>query len=155
MVEIRRINGSEVREALDLATEVFLEFEAPDYQPEGVEVFRQFIENDEFILKCQNGVCPIYAAFDEGKMVGMMGMRQDRAHITLAFTRKEYHRRGVATSIFRFLLEDVLQDNPSLKEITLNSSPYGKPFYLHIGFLPLSEEKEMGGVRFTPMKYII
>ncbi len=155
MVEIRRINGSEVREALDLATEVFLEFEAPDYQPEGIEVFRQFIENDEFILKCQNGVCPIYAAFDEGKMVGMMGMRQDRAHITLAFTRKEYHRRGVATSIFRFLLEDVLQDNPSLKEITLNSSPYGKPFYLHIGFLPLSEEKEMGGVRFTPMKYII
>ncbi len=155
MVEIRRINGGEVREALDLATEVFLEFEAPDYQPEGVEVFRQFIENDEFILKCQNGVCPIYAAFDEGKMVGMMGMRQDRAHITLAFTRKEYHRRGVATSIFRFLLEDVLQNNPSLKEITLNSSPYGKPFYLHIGFLPLSEEKEMGGVRFTPMKYII
>lgn len=155
MVEIRRINGGEMREALDLATEVFLEFEAPDYQPEGVEVFRQFIENDEFILKCQNGVCPIYAAFDEGKMVGMMGMRQDRAHITLAFTRKEYHRRGVATSIFRFLLEDVLQDNPSLKEITLNSSPYGKPFYLHIGFLPLSEEKEMGGVRFTPMKYII
>ena len=155
MVEIRRINGSEVREALDLATEVFLEFEAPDYQPEGIEVFRQFIENDEFILKCQNGVCPIYAAFDEGKMVGMMGMRQDRAHITLAFTRKEYHRRGVATSIFRFLLEDVLQDNPSLKEITLNSSPYGKPFYLHMGFLPLSEEKEMGGVRFTPMKYII
>ena len=155
MVEIRRINGGEVREALDLATEVFLEFEAPDYQPEGIEVFRQFIENDEFILKCQNGVCPIYAAFDEGKMVGMMGMRQDRAHITLAFTRKEYHRRGVATSIFRFLLEDVLQDNPSLKEITLNSSPYGKPFYLHIGFLPLSEEKEMGGVRFTPMKYII
>ena len=155
MVEIRRINGSEVREALDLATEVFLEFEAPDYQPEGIEVFRQFIENDEFILKCQNGVCPIYAAFDEGKMVGMMGMRQDRAHITLAFTRKEYHRRGVATSIFRFLLEDVLQDNPSLKEITLNSSPYGKPCYLHIGFLPLSEEKEMGGVRFTPMKYII
>ena len=155
MVEIRRINGGEVREALDLATEVFLEFEAPDYQPEGVEVFRQFIENDEFILKCQNGVCPIYAAFDEGKMVGMMGMRQDRAHITLAFTRKEYHRRGVATSIFRFLLEDVLQNNPSLKEITLNSSPYGKLFYLHIGFLPLSEEKEMGGVRFTPMKYII
>ena len=155
MVEIRRINGGEVREALDLATEVFLEFEAPDYQPEGVEVFRQFIENDEFILKCQNGVCPIYAAFDEGKMVGMMGMRQDRAHITLAFTRKEYHRRGVATSIFRFLLEDVLQNNPSLKEITLNSSPYGKPFYLHIGFLPQSEEKEMGGVRFTPMKYII
>lgn len=36
MVEIRRINGSEVREALDLATEVFLEFEAPTINRRGL-----------------------------------------------------------------------------------------------------------------------
>ena len=155
MYEIRKISGEEVTEALALATEVFLEFEAPDYKPEGIEVFRRFIQNAEFISKCKSGVCPIYAAFDAGKMIGMMGMRQDRRHITLAFTKKEYHRRGVATAIFRYLLTDILKEYPSLTEITLNSSPYGKPFYLHIGFLPLSEEKEIEGVRFTPMKYII
>ncbi|MCI8326035.1 MAG: GNAT family N-acetyltransferase, partial [Clostridia bacterium] len=42
-----------------------------------------------------------------------------------------------------------------VKEITLNSSPYGKNFYLHLGFVPLSEEQEIDGIRFTPMKYAI
>ena len=46
-------------------------------------------------------------------------------------------------------------ENPVLKEITLNSSPYRKGFYLRIGFVPLSEEQEKNGIRFTPMKYQI
>lgn len=64
-------------------------------------------------------------------------------------------RQGVASAIFRFLLRDLLSENPELGEITLNSSPYGKPFYLHLGFVPLSEEKELNGIKFTPMKYIL
>ncbi|MFQ9951859.1 MAG: GNAT family N-acetyltransferase, partial [Clostridium sp.] len=32
---------------------------------------------------------------------------------------------------------------------------YGKPFYLHIGFKPQSDEQEIDGIRFTPMKYTI
>ena len=43
----------------------------------------------------------------------------------------------------------------SAMALTLNSSPYGLPFYLAIGFVPLSEEQEMNGIRFTPMKYTI
>ena len=82
-------------------------------------------------------------------------MRSDRKHINLVFTKKEYQRRGIARAIFSHLLNDVLKDNPSLEALTLNSSPYGLPFYLAIGFVPLSEEKEMNGIRFTPMKYII
>jgi cytochrome c biogenesis factor len=46
-------------------------------------------------------------------------------------------------------------NNPSLNELTLNSSPYGLPFYISLGFIPLSEEQEINGIRFTPMKYII
>lgn len=156
MYEIRKINSSEVMEALSLALEVFLEFEAPDYQPKGVVTFkRDIVQNDDFISKCRQGICPIYAAFDAGKMIGIMGMRSNRTHINLAFTRKEYHRQGVATSIFQYLLDDLIKDHPTLKEITLNSSPYGKAFYLHIGFEPLSDEQEIDGIRFTPMKYTI
>ena len=43
----------------------------------------------------------------------------------------------------------------ALDALTLNSSPYGSLFYLAIGFIPLSEEQEINGIRFTPMKYII
>lgn len=156
MYEIRKINSSEVTEALSLAFEVFLEFEAPDYRPEGVDTFkRDIVQNEDFISKCQQGICPIYAAFDAGKMIGIIGMRPGRTHINLVFTKKEYHRQGVASAIFRYLLADLVKDDPAPKEITLNSSPYGEPFYLHLGFEPLSEEQETDGIRFIPMRYTI
>lgn len=156
MYPIRKITPAEVREALSLALEVFLQFEAPDYGPEGVETFkRDIVENEAFISECEQGICPIYAAFDGKKMIGMIGMRSNKTHINLVFTKKEYHRKGVATAIFRFLLNDLRKENPARKELTLNASPYGKGFYLRLGFIPLSEEQEMNGIRYTPMKYVI
>ncbi len=156
MYPIRKITGNEVKEALALALEVFMQFEAPDYKPEGVETFkRDIVENDAFIESCKRGECPIYAAFDGNKIVGIMGMRASKTHINLVFTKKEYHHQGIATALFHYLIDDLQKDNPSLKEITLNSSPYGKGFYLHVGFIPLSEEQEINGIRFTPMKYVI
>lgn len=152
MYEIRKITSSEVGEALSLALEVFMQFEAPEYKPEGIETFkRDIIENEEFIAKCKSGACPIYAAFDNGKIIGIIGMRESRTHINLVFVRKEYHRKGVATAIFEFLL----RDNPKLSEITLNSSPYGLPFYLKLGFVPQSGELEEDGIRYTPMIFTV
>ncbi len=155
MYSIRKIKPEEVSDALTLALEVFMQFEAPDYKPQGVETFKKdIIENAEFIDKCRKGVCPIYAAFDNGKMVGIIGMR-NKSHINLVFTKSEYHHKGIATSIFKFLLSEVKNNSPQVKEITLHSSTYGKSFYLHLGFVPLSEEQEIDGIRFTPMKYVI
>lgn len=156
MIKIRKIHSGEVQEALALAWEVFLQFEAPDYKPEGVDRFKQYIvKNDGFILKARQGVCPIYAAFDQGKIIGVLGMRPNKTHINLLFTKKAYHRQGVATALFQYALADLLRENPSLREITLNASPYGKPFYLHLGFVPQSDEQEVDGIRFTPMKYTV
>lgn len=153
---IRKITTDEVEEAMALALEVFMQFEAPDYSPEGVTTFKKdIVENEKFIENARRGVCPIYAAFDGEKMVAIMGMRSNRTHINLVFTRKEYHRRGIARAMFEYLLKDLLTENPTLSEITLNSSPYGLPFYLKIGFIPLTEEQEINGIRFTPMKYTV
>ena len=84
-----------------------------------------------------------------------MGMRSSKTHINLVFTKKEYHRRGIARAIFAHLLADIRKENPDLPALTLNSSPYGLPFYLAIGFVPQSQEQEINGVRYTPMKYTI
>lgn len=151
--EIRKIKSDEVLEALALAMDVFMQFEAPDYSLEGVETFkRDIIENEEFIKKCRAGILPIYAAFNGSEIIGIIGMNAN-THINLVFTKSEYHRQGVATSIFEYMLDDLLSKNPDIDEITLNSSPYGKGFYLHIGFEPTSEEKVMNGIRYTPMRY--
>ena len=55
----------------------------------------------------------------------------------------------LGTRMFRRLLKDY----PN-KSITLNSSPYGLPFYKVIGFVPTDEEKTVNGIRFTPMKTV-
>ena len=155
-MQIRKIRSAEVEEALALAYEVFMEFEAPDYGQEGVDSFRRdVVENERFIARCRQGECPIYAAFDGDRMMGMMGLRAGKAHISMAFVKREYQRQGVATAIFQYLLADILKKDPALREVTLNASPYGMPFYLHIGFEPRSEEQEQHGIRFTPMKYLI
>ncbi len=155
-IVIRKITCDEVKSAMDLALEVFMQFEAPDYPPSGVDTFKKdIVENPEYLENARRGICPIYAAFDRDKMVALMGMRSNKKHINLVFTKKEYHRKGIAKAIFNYLLGDVLKENPVLDELTLNSSPYGLPFYLAIGFVPLSEEQEINGIRFTPMKYVI
>ena len=153
---IRKITADEVASAMALALEVFMQFEAPDYHPSGVETFkRDIVENAEYLEKARQGLCPVYGAFDGNKIVALIGMRSDRKHINLVFTKKEYHRKGIARAIFRYLLEDVLKDDPSPEALTLNSSPYGLPFYLAIGFVPTGDEQEINGIRFTPMKYVI
>ncbi len=153
--EIRKIASTEVDAALDLALEVFMEFEAPDYKPEGVETFKSFVRGENLINGFKQGLCPMYGAFDNDKLIGIIGMRENKTHINLVFVKKEYQRKGVATAIFRYLLDDLLKENPAISEITLNSSPYGVPFYLHLGFVPQSEEQEKDGIRYTPMKYDI
>lgn len=155
MYEIRRITSGEVNEALGLALEVFMEFEAPDYKPKGVETFKGFIRDDALVKGLKLGICPMYAALVNGKIVGIIGMRANKTHINLVFVKKEYHRKGIATAIFRYMLDDMLKEDPALSEITLNSSPYGLPFYLHLGFVPQSEEQEEDGIRYTLMKYYV
>lgn len=153
---IRRVKSREVRAALALVWEVFSAFEAPLYGPEGAENFRRdIVANPRFIADCRLGRCPLYGAFDGDEIIGLMGLRPSRDHINLAFVKKEYQRQGVATALFHFLLADLLRKDPGLPAITLNSSPYGLPFYLHLGFVATAEEQEVNGIRFTPMRYDI
>ena len=151
--EIRRLRPDEVDAALDLAMETYLEFEAPDYGPEGVTTFRRDIyDNEAFRAACVDGTNRMWGALDGDRIVGLMAMRGE-SHIVLVFTHRDYHRRGVASAILRVLLTDVRRENPDLRRLTLNSSPYGLPFYLHAGFQPADVEKTINGIRFTAMTY--
>lgn len=152
---IRRLRPEELEAALELEMDTFLRFEAPDYGPEGVDTFRRdIIDNPQFHEDCRNGKNRIWGAVDGDKLVGIFGMR-GKSHICLVFTHHAYHRRGVASAIFRKLLADVRQEDPQLQKITLNSSPYGKPFYLKVGFQMVEAEKTINGIRFTPMEYYL
>ena len=89
--EIRKVRPNEVEDALDLALEVFTEFEAPEYDPRGAESFKAYIKDEKTVWNYKNGSSPMYAAFDNGKLIGFIGMRSNKTHISLVFIKKEYH----------------------------------------------------------------
>ena len=150
---IRRLTAQDIPGAMELAWDTFMRFEAPDYGPEGMEAFRRtVIENEEFLEKCRSGENRMWGAFDGELLIGLNGMRGE-SHICLVFTHHAYHRKGIATALFHRVLADIRKENPDLKRITLNSSPYGLPFYLHMGLYPTDQEKTIDGIRFTPMAY--
>ena len=140
---IRKLSEDERQTALDLAWVVFSEYESPDYAAEGTEEFRKCLHDEGYLSGLH-----YYGAFDAEKLIGEIAIRPEQKHICFFFVDGRYHRRGIGTRMFQRLLEDYPRET-----ITLNSSPYGRPFYKAIGFVPTDEEKTVNGIRFTPMKY--
>lgn len=140
-MEIRSIQNTEMPEALDLVWRVFLEFEAPDYTEEGVKEFKTTIE-DEAWIKARK----FFGAFEDGKIVGVIATKED-THIALFFVDGKSHGQGIGRKLYDF----IATLNPS-KHFTVNSSPYAKDIYHHMGFQDLSEEQCIHGLRFIPME---
>ena len=141
--EIRRLAADEIDEALSLAFEVFCEYESPVYSEEGTEEFRRCLHDEKYLAGID-----YYGAFDRGTLICEIGIRRKSRHSCFFFVKGNYHRKGIGTALFRKLLDD----DPG-GTITLNSAPFGLPFYKALGFIPTGEEQTVHGIRFTPMKY--
>ena len=96
---------------------------------------------DKYMPPCYIG------AFDAEKLIGIIGIRPDRKHICFFFVDGKYQRQGIGTRLFK----TVLQDYPE-QTITVNSSPYGVPFYHALGFENTDKEQTVNGIRYTPMQ---
>ena len=140
---IRPLQKEETEAALRLAWQVFTEYESPDYAPEGTDEFKRALNDDKYLAGIR-----YYGAFDGDRLVGILGIREDKAHICFFFVDGAYHRRGIGTRLFEKMREDFTGRN-----ITLNSSPYGLPFYKALGFTPTDKEQTINGIRFTPMVF--
>ena len=141
--QIRRLSEYEIPAALDLAWRVFSEYESSDYSGEGTEEFRKCLHDEEYL----HGI-DYYGAFYDHKLIGLIGIRTEPEHICFFFVDGQYHRQGIGTMMFNYLLE-----NYKSNTITVNSSPFGVGFYKNLGFTPTEEEKTINGIRFTPMIY--
>ncbi len=143
LFRVRPLESTEKGKALQLAWRVFCEFESPDYAPEGTEEFKKCLNDDAYLAGIR-----YYGAFDEEKLLGMLGIREEKCHICFFFVEGEYQRLGIGRKLFKRLREDF----PG-RTITLNSSPCGLPFYRTIGFTATDRELTVNGIRFTPMEY--
>ncbi|MBR5410735.1 MAG: GNAT family N-acetyltransferase [Clostridia bacterium] len=140
---VRPLTKEEVPAALALAWKVFTEYESPAYAPEGTEEFYKSIHDETYLAGIE-----YVGAFDGERLVGEIGYRPDRMHVCFFFVDGPYHRCGVGTRLWRRLREDC----PG-RAVTLNSSPYGLPFYKALGFSAADTEQTVNGIRFTPMVF--
>ena len=98
-----------------------------------------------------NGSLYFYVCFVNDIIVGMIAVK-DFVHISLLFVDKHYHRQGIARSLFDHIIQICKEKNPSLKMITVNSSPYAVDVYHKLGFSNVSSEQVVDGIKFTPME---
>ena len=141
-MELREIRETEYTEALDLAWEVFLAYEAPDYDEQGVQEFYRSIHDPQYVGQLQ-----CYGAFLDGQLAGMIATRNGGEHIALFFVKSDHQRKGIGRRLF----ELAAGDNAS-GTMTVNASPYAVEIYRRLGFRSVGEECTVSGLRFTPME---
>lgn len=131
---IRKATADDICLALDLALRVFMKFEAPDYEIGAVDKFKaDCIENIDYINNYRTEKHLMLIAFDGDKIIGVINERGN-GHISMVFVDDAYHRQGIAIAMMEQMVCELKLRG--YDKITINSSPYGLPFYLHFGFVP-------------------
>lgn len=142
LVKIRKIEKEEMKEALELVWEVFLEYEAPDYTEEGIKEFKKTIDDVTWIEARD-----FYGAYYESnKILGVIATK-DITHIALFFVDGKHHKQGIGKKLY--CKAESLNSNGFF---TVNSSPYAHEVYKHLGFVDTDKEQNIKGLIFYPMK---
>ncbi len=139
-----------LKKALDLVRDVFWEFEAAEYEDEGVLEFENYIEYDAIAQRMREGSLAMLGCFENKRLAGVLAMRAP-GHISLLFVAKAHQRRGIARALLDEMIRCLAQLTDT-SELTVNSSPYAIPIYQKLGFATIGPEQTLNGIRFTPMK---
>lgn len=151
MITYRIATPGDIGPAFDLALRVFMEFEALIDEAKAVEFLRE-----DFARKKKRpdiwitGGRLMYVALDNNIVVGMADARGN-GHIQSFYVDSAYHRRCIGTVLLNHMVCELKMRG--FNKITLDSSPYGLPFYLKYGFTPTGVEQKTDGFIGTPMAY--
>lgn len=93
-VEIRILPAEASAGCVALCKEVFMEFEAPGYPPEGTINFLAFLELQQMERMVSTGLLRFFGAFCGKDLIGTAALR-DHSHICLLFVKKTSIGRGL------------------------------------------------------------
>ena len=126
---------------------VFDTFVGSGYSPEGRETFYRFISPESIrsnFLEKNLLLCH----YSDDVLTGVIALRAP-GHISLLFVDPQYHRQGIASGLFRELL-NLLPD--ASVHLSVNSSPYAVEAYGHLGFEVSDLEQQKDGIIYIPMR---
>jgi GNAT superfamily N-acetyltransferase len=134
----------------NLVKEVFGEFVAPLYEPEGVEEFLRYVDPDLMAQRSKQNHLTLLAE-ESGGVVGVIELR-DFNHVSLLFVAGEVQRKGIARQLLNEGLETARRNRGDLNEVSVHSSPNAVEAYERLGFEAEGPEKLEHGIRYIPMK---
>lgn len=144
------MEAGEAQEVCALVIRVFNEFVAHQYSDNGIQEFLKYVEPNCLSERCQEGDFVVLAR-SQGKIVGMIEIVEN-SHISLFYTEGERQGTGIGRELLRKALEICVRDEPTMKGITVNSSPNAVNIYEKLGFYVMEPEQVKNGIRFVPMK---
>ena len=97
----RALCEKEIELALELVWNVFLEYEAPDYGPQGSDEFYSSLHDPRFL-----GMLRWYGAFQDGELLGVAATRENGSHIALFFVDGKHHRKGIGRKLFELVVQN-------------------------------------------------
>lgn len=150
-MQICKIGPDKLHEALELVWQVFEKYEVPDYEEMGVQTFRHFIDYHNMVEKINHGEMRFWGCYLRNYLVGVIALREGQ-HISLLFVRDKFHHLGIAGNLVRMAVSQVEMEEPKVRAVTVNSSPYAVGFYEKMGFRALGPEQKADGIRFTSMR---
>ena len=138
---IRKLATAEYDNAANLSYQVYMECGNNDLTQAGIEAFKRFIYDISLMAELD-----IYGAFDNGRLIGIIGIHREKQHISLFFVQKQYHRQGIGNSLFNYMMEYY-----KFTRISVNSSTYAVPFYQSLGFKVVGDKERNKGIVSVPM----
>jgi GNAT superfamily N-acetyltransferase len=149
---LRPARAEDWEEAMELAWQTFLIYEAGDYSAEGIESFRDFISDQWLKRMFLQGEYKMFVALDGEKIIGFISLR-NVIHISLLFVHKDYHHLGVGSGLIE-ACEEYLSKETQNYQMTVNAAPYAEGFYHKLGFRDLAEKQCKDGIIYTPMRIV-
>lgn len=138
---IKKLENEEKIKAIDLAWEVFLEYEIDEELIKFKDELYKKIYSPEKINKLT-----IYGTFINDELIGMIAI-ENMTYISLFYINGKYQRKGIGTKMFEY----IKTINPS-NYFVLASSPYSVDFYHHLGFKDIGTENYYNGIKYVPMR---
>ncbi|MDD6571071.1 MAG: GNAT family N-acetyltransferase [Thermoflexaceae bacterium] len=103
--------------------------------------FKEFVSNSKETAKLD-----MYGAILDGKIIGVLAMREQGTHVSLFFVDENYHRQGIGRAMFEYMISLTKPE-----KLTVHAAPYAVEAYKRLGFVATDSERTEDGVRYTPM----
>jgi GNAT superfamily N-acetyltransferase len=134
---------------INIVTEVFNEFIAPQYSEEGITEFYKYANAAALAERSKVNHFTVIAEHDNNP-VAIIEVRNNN-HVSFFFNKAKFQRKGIGKQLLNYAIGICLKNNPTIQKITVNSSPNATKAYEKMGFTAEGEEQCVHGIKFVPM----